>query len=407
MSQRSSALSLFRNAFLKPFFWSALDFLCLGIVDGEGGGAAVVDAGAAEPGATETTDSTAEPTLRESLEANMELAEKGEESSDLSAAAKRLAAARKGRDPKSAAKPADAKTVETEAKKDAKPAEAKTEETAVDAPAHWPAADREMFAKQSPEAKQWLINRHKAMEADYTRKTQEVVGMRKFKEELDDIFKDYRDEMALNGVTDAMAIRQLVAAHTLLRKDPASAMKRLAEQYGIDLKGITEGAAAADPAGESPTVKALRDEVKQLTGQLRTLTGAQDQHQQKARLDEVTHFAEEKDAQGQLMRPYFDDVAKDVAALIQVARTNGERLTLQDAYDRAVYANPTIRAKVLAASDAQRRAKEEAERKAKAEAARKAGFDIKGEGAAAAGVATNSSLRDSLERAWDAQEGRV
>lgn len=367
----------------------------------------ITETQAEAPVAQEKTATEAAPekdlSLRETLEAATEISEKGtEKPEDLSEAARRLAGARRPKDaPKDAPKDPALKDAKVEAKPDAKP------EEAMEAPAHWPAADREMFAKQPPEAQKWLLGRHKAMEADYTKKTQELTSVRRMKEVLDEVFAPFREQMHLNGIDEVTAIRQLVGAHQFLQRDPAGGIKHLADKYGIELKSLIDGAAAADPAGESPTVKALRTQVEQLTGQLKQFTGAQTEQQMHARLNEVTQFAEEKDDQGNLKRPHFDDVAKDVARLIKAAKSDGETLSLQDAYDQAVYANPQTRQKVLAAQDAQRRAKEEAERKAKADAAKKAAFDVKGEGAAAAVAANNNSLRADLEAAFGAAEGRV
>jgi hypothetical protein len=41
-------------------------------------------------------------------------------------------------------------------------------------PQHWPEEKKQLFRAQSPEAQQFLLERHKAMEGDYTRKTQEL-----------------------------------------------------------------------------------------------------------------------------------------------------------------------------------------------------------------------------------------
>lgn len=382
---------------------------------------------------TETTESQPqELSLRDNLEANLEISEKGEESVDLSKAAKTLAGARKGKAP---IDKVDDKTI-TESERVGKENEAKAKRTAelaamtpearaaaeaddkkkadeaaaassIEAPAHWPAAVREMFAKQSPDAKKFLLDRHKAMEADYTKKMQELSPMRRMQEELDDIFKDEEAEMRQLGVTRAQAIRELVGAHKRWKADPVAYVKWVAGMSKLDLKGLVEGAAAADPAGESPTVKALREQVSTLTGQVKAMSGAQTEQDRSARMNEVTQFAEEKDDQGKLKRPYFDEVAKDIAQMIHVSRANGQALSLQDAYDRAVYANPTTRGKLLTEQDTQRRSKEEAERKAKADAAKKAGFDVKGEGAATQVAASTGTIRESLEKAFDLAEGRA
>ena len=388
-------------------------------VDGAEGGGAPDTGGAAPAGGGEGGGAEAggekELSLRDSLAAEIEIQEKGPESNELSDAARRLAAARKGAQ-KAPAKPAEAgkenSAAAAELSDPAKKAEEEkkaAEAAAIEAPAHWPAADREMFAKQSPEAKKWLLGRHKAMEADYTRRTQELAGTKRLQESLDEVFKPFKQDMELAGVTMEAAIRQLVAAHAKLRSDPAGGIKWLAESYGIDLKGVTEGAAAADPAGESPTVKALRQQVDSLTGQLKTLTGAQNDQQLNAHMSQVQQFAEEKDDQGKPKRPYFDEVAQDVARLIRAARADNQAITLQEAYDSAVWANPTTRAKVLAAQDAERRAKEEADRKAKADAAKRAAAaNIQGEGSAAAVTPRNDgSVRSDLEAAFASVGDRV
>lgn len=377
--------------------------------------------------APETGAEATELSLRDELGANLEIAEKGPESTDLSEAARKLAGARKGRQPKEPASPTDDEKREADdkAKRDAEYAKLAPEERAkreaedkrkaeeaasaakIEAPAHWPAADREMFAKQPPEVKQYLLGRHKAMEADYTKKMQELAPMRRMGEELDDIFKDYDAEMKQTGITRAQAIRELVGLHARLKADPVEGLKYIAGLSGIDLKQLAN-APAADPAGESPIVKELRSTVSRLEGQLKTFTGQQGEQQLNARLSEVQQFAEEKDAQGQLKRPYFDEVAKDVAVIIHASRANGEKLSLQDAYDRAVYANPTTRQKVLAAQDAERRTREEAERKAKADAARRAAAgNVEGEGSATALNKTEGSLRGDLEAAMADWGGRV
>lgn len=397
------------------------------IVDGEGGPGA--DAGGGAGG----DDQPQELGLRDTLTAAVELDEKGEDAPDLSAAARTLASARKGQTkpaPKvdDSAQNADKAAADAKAKRDAELAalpeeerkkaladdekkasdakKAADEAAGLQAPAHWDAAAREMFAKQPPEVKKWLLDRHKAMEADYTKKTQDLSGTRKFTEELDEIFKPYEEEMRFSGVTRAQAIRELVGMHARLKANPVEGLKYLAEVSGVDIKTLAS-TPSADPAAESPLVKELRKQVETLTGNLKQVTGAQNDQQLNAHLTQVQQFAEEKDAQGNKLRPYFDEVTKDVAALIRAARANGETLTLQDAYDRAVYANPTTRAKVLAAQDAERRAKEEAERKAKADAAKRAGFDVSGAGAATTVAATTGSVRDDLEAAMADWGGRV
>jgi hypothetical protein len=362
---------------------------------------------------SQVTDSaateTADVSLRDTLEKNIEASENGG-TVDVSDAARTLAGARKSgqetteADSTGAENTADKPGTEKTSAETTEKTEAATTE-ALEAPTHWPAADREMFGKQTPEAKQFILNRHKAMEADYTRKTQELAPVRRFKEQMDEIMGPYREAMAREGIDDAMAIKQLVAAHAYLQRDPANAIQWLADKYGIDLKAAgTAGTEAGQPSAE---LVAVKKELAELKNSLSAREKQEQDTQHQATLSQITQFAEAKDAQGQLKHPHFDDVAPDVAALIRAARAQGQTLTLQDAYDRAVYANPQTRTKVLAAQDAQRKAKEEEERKAKLNAAKKAGTDVSGTGAATAVVANPNDLRATLEANLDKAEGRV
>lgn len=276
----------------------------------------------------------------------------------------------------------------------------------LEAPHHWPTQAKELFAKQSPEGQKFLLDRHKAMEADYTRKTQELTPVRRMKESLDEIFAPMRDSMYRDGIDEVTAIRQLVAAHNYLQQKPEEAVQWLAGKYGIDLKAIVEGTAGNGQV--SPELLALREEVAQLKHTQQSSLSAQQQQQFRANLSQVEQFAGEKDAQGNLKHPYFDEVAQEVAMLMRVAQEQGKPISLQDAHDRAVYANPQVRSKVLAAQDAERRKKEEDERKAKADAAKRASAgNITGQGASTSVVANTNSVRADLEAAFAGSEGRV
>lgn len=382
------------------------------------------DTGSLEKGAA----SEKETSLHDDIAAAMDASESAESSTggegkdvgadkgspDVSEAARTLAAAKKGAStadgasaPEGAKPPQDEASAKRAAELAAMSPEdrAKAEAASVDAPQHWPARDREFFAKQAPEVRNWLLGRHKAMEADYTRRVQEVAHYRRERDELGEIFRPFADAMASDGMTVPMAVRQLVAAHHMLIRDPANGIASLAQKYGIDLKKATED--GAQQGQSDPRFATLEGEVRRLQSTLQGQLNAQVENEKRTNLSKVEQFAEEKDAQGKPLRPHFDDVARDISMLLRAAREAGDSLTLQDAYDRAIYANPQVRQKVLAALDAERRAKDDDDRKRKANAARTAGFDVKGEGAATSVAATTDSIRGDLEAAFAQTGGRV
>jgi hypothetical protein len=74
----------------------------------------------------------------------------------------------------------------------------------------------------------------------------------------------------------------------------------------------------------------------------------------------IDQWAEEKDQRGQPLRPYFDAVLEDV---IELFKANPER-DLQEAYEKAIWANPQVRAHMLAA-EAQHRLNQNSVERAK------------------------------------------
>lgn len=399
---------------------------------GAGGGGGLPSAPPTDTGGKGGEGGAETLTLRDEIAANIEIQEKGPDAkdTDLSDAARRLRAARKGHAPAAAKQQDDAalkakQEGDDKAKREAELAKLKPEERAareaedkkkadeaaaakLDAPTSWSAADREMFAKQTPEAKAWLLRRHGEMEKHFQKVTQDASRMVRMGEVLDEVFKPHDAYLRQAGMTREQALRELVGWKERLDKNPADAIAYLAQISGVDLKKMIEGAAAADPAGESPTVKALRATVENLNAKLAKFENGQTMQQQNAVSSQVQSFVEEKDDQGKLKHPYFYDVVDDMNVIIRGAKAAGKPISLQDAYDRAVRANPATHEKWLAARDADQRAKEEAERKAKAEAARKAAAaNIEGEGAATAVAAKTGSVREDLEAAFAEHGGRV
>lgn len=294
-----------------------------------------------------------------------------------------------------AAEPEPAPAAEPVATETPEPAKPEPVET-IEAPQHWPLAEREMFSKQPVEVQKYLLDRHKALEADYTKKTQSVAQFQRQWDQINELLAPHREKYSLAGMDDTAAVRQLLQAHAWLEKEPRAAIDWLAKSYGIDLTQPVDPAAQEDPA-----VVALRNQVAQLTRSQEQERAAAREKEQKENLARVTQFAEAKDAQGNLQRPYFDDVSDEIVALMK----SGVSKDLQDAYDRAVYANPTTRAKLIAAEAAQRQAKADQEAKAKAEAAKRAGFEVTGQGGMGVAQPAKDNLRAELEAALS--DGRV
>jgi hypothetical protein len=274
-----------------------------------------------------------------------------------------------------------------------------TPEPGLEAPQHWSATDKAVFAKQPKEAQEFLLRRHKDMEADYTRKTQEVAETKRFKDSFDQLLSPHRQTFAMNGLDDVGGVRYLLGWYQSLQQNPAGTIQSLAQQYGVDFSQ-NQGAPA------DPSIKPLLDKIQFLESQIAQTNQAQ-QYQVSSTLEsQVNSFRDERDATGNVKHPHFEKVRQDMSVLIG----SGRAKTLPEAYELAVRLHPDIHDKSLEQSilEKQKAAQQEAQKKATDEAQKKAAQAKK----AATGIRSGSAsvenkgpqdLRAQLSELYDKQ----
>lgn len=158
---------------------------------------------------------------------------------------------------------------------------------------------------------------------------------------------------ALN-VTPDKAVSALMAADHRLRygapHEKQQAFAQLAQQYGVDLAAMpTETQAPIDP-----TVAYLKQQVEELRGHIQNQQQSSQQQAEQTLNSEISAFAADP------KHSHFESVKGHMASLLQA----GLASSLPDAYEQAVYANPTTRALVIAQQ--QEQARKEAAEKAQA-----------------------------------------
>ena len=152
-------------------------------------------------------------------------------------------------------------------------------------------------------------------------------------------------------------------AHVRLSYGTLEQRKAAYEELGRNI-GVLE----ADPNAPAPDpeVIKLRDELGKVQ---QTLTVQQQKEMQQAQekvRNEVNSFWEEMDENGQLKHPYMDDVAEEVAIFIKGG------LSLSEAYERAIWANPVTRQKEQQRLQTEQKAAADKKAKEEAEKARRA-----------------------------------
>tara|TARA_R100001460_G_scaffold44820_3_gene81732 strand:+ start:2363 stop:3448 length:1086 start_codon:yes stop_codon:yes gene_type:complete len=261
----------------------------------------------------------------------------------------------------------------------------------LEAPSHWPKDFAKEFSTMPPEAQHLFMQRYKQMEGDYTQKTQGIAKYKKRQEQFDEIMQPFRGDFERAGMDDVAAIRQLLAAHDYLRKDPQNAISWLANQYGVDMAAVSNDPAAEDDYTD-PTVKALQQQVAQLTGFIQNQQTQQQSQVQASTQSLIDQFAQEKDDKGNPAHPHFDAVSNHMGVLIQ----NNVAPDLATAYDMAVMADPKLRQEKLdsyAKSQAQTSVQSDAVAKAKKAQRSKVRGSAK---PAAPALPANASIRDTI-----------
>jgi hypothetical protein len=273
---------------------------------------------------------------------------------------------------------------------DDEPAEA-AELEALPAPNHWPKDFAAKFEALEPPAQHLFMQRYKDLEGDYTKKTQAIAKYKKRQDAFDEIMQPFKGDFERAGMDDVGAVRQLLAAHDYLRKDPANAINWLASQYGVDIGAIGNDPALEDEFAD-PQVKQLQQQVAQLTGFIQNQQTQQQSYEQASTQSFIDQFAAETDASGNPAHPHFETVRSVMGSLI----SSGNATDLKSAYDMAVYANPELRQEELkrvAASQSQAKVKTEAVQKAKKAQRSK----VRGSATPAAqALPANASIRDTI-----------
>jgi len=311
----------------------------------------------------------------------------------------------------------------------------------VAAPDHWRPADKEMLAKLPREGQEFLMRRHKEMEADYTHKTSQIAAFRRNYAPVEEMLKPYEPVMREKGVTPATLVKGWFDAEVVLA-NPQTAPQMIAkiiQSYRVDPAQVLQTLGYSPATGEPPPVEGqegqrtnghiqLPPEVQQvLQGVLQRVETfeqrqaaeqAMAQRQAASRVQsEIDSFAREAGPNGQPLRPYFREVEETMADLADLAvRKGGDVPPLQMLYEQAVYAHPVVRGRFLAdqaaASEAQRVAqdRQRAEQaRARANKSLRAAAPVTGSPGTGHGDHRDTgelSLKQQLERAYSEATAR-
>jgi hypothetical protein len=298
-----------------------------------------------------------------------------------------------------------------------RPPEPAPEGSSTQVPQHWSAEFKADFAKLPPEGQAILLKRHNEMEADYTRKSQAASGAVQFTQSLNPVFSDpiIAGSLQRDGVNATEAIQQWAGFHKRAMdpdvRERINLLVDLSQRMGLDPTRLfavpnqpqtpLSPEDMADPAiryfadQQSRTVSDLQA----LRGELQAMRQAEAQQREAETVQatrwSIDQWADEKDQQGRPLRPYFDAVVEDI---VDMFKANPQR-DLAEAYEKAVWANPGVRAHMLAQERQQQQNQTSVDRARQAVRGNTRGLTSP---VAKPNAKTgNGSLRDTLESAAD------
>ena len=258
----------------------------------------------------------------------------------------------------------------------------------LEAPSNWPTAEREMFATLDPKAQEFLLRTHHGMLKAHTQRSQAVAPWRQVSERWDPYFKQLQ-------VPAPQAIDLLLQTEYKLRNGSPSekleVLQKIVQDYAIGPPQQDDEGNYVEP---DPRIAALEQQIAQMH--------AGQQHQQQAVMNQrvaaaqgqLQAFAEAKDDAGRLKFPHFGEVKDQMTVMAQADVAAGRPIDLPSLYDRAVWASPSTRSKMMATNQ-----------QTAAQKARQAGVQVAG-GGTGARPAGPMGLRETLEAAYDAQVAR-
>jgi hypothetical protein len=286
------------------------------------------------------------------------------------------------------------------------------------APEHWSAEDKAVFAKLPQQGQAFLLRRHGEMEAEFTRKAQASAGAVQFTQALAPVFTDRRIQQSLQqaGINPAQAVHDWAGLHIRAMspnlQDKIGVLVDIAQRMQLDPARIFAALNQSQlPPGLSeaelkdPAVKFFADRLGQTSSELNALKGelqqrwaqenqarasAQEQHAR----SNIDQFADETGADGQPLRPYFNAV---LPILLDFFKANPQR-SLHEAYEQACWADPAVRKQLLAAEQMRLQSRHDVEKAKNAQRGNTRGLTGPVARPPGANGATKGSLRDAIER---------
>lgn len=233
-----------------------------------------------------------------------------------------------------------------------------TQEEEFEFPQDWSEEQKALFGGLSTEQKTSILNINKGFQSDYTKKTQSLAEEKRnyendvnFARDIKGVFNENEKLfMQGKGYDEKQAVNMAVANWRMENQDPMTFINQVAQRNGIDLH--QEAIKLVQAQQEmTPEQQQLNSAVMPLQQQVQALQQQLEDNRNNAVGSVVDRYVNMVDETGQPKYPHLDSVEGRMANELTTMGKNHQTLTQEDwdnAYNNACYADPTIRATLLA-----------------------------------------------------------
>lgn len=271
------------------------------------------------------------------------------------------------------------------------------QEPEIEAPIHWASEDREVFKALDQKGRQFLLRRHKEMEASHTKKMQEHADKIKSADEFSKVIEPHRDYIKKIGFDPMEAVNKLISAEIKLRMGSApekvAILKNLAQQYGVQFNNSD-----TDPEIDEKT-QLIIQELQEHKSAIMEFKHEKEEAEKRVLINHINEFSSKKDDKGNLLYPHFETLKTEMGFLLE----NGKALSMEDAYEQAIFLNKDLRSEWVL-----RQNKTIEPTVKKTVSSKDANFNVKSVANAKMSESKpNEDLRQTLKRAMAAQKNRI
>lgn len=257
------------------------------------------------------------------------------------------------------------------------------------APLSWKKDYHEVWPNLDPRAQEYIHQREEQMKAG----VEPLKSKAQFADSIQQVIEPYSNLMKGLGVDAPTVIKEFFNADHILRNSPQQEklayLVKLAQNYGVDLRGLTGQAIQAPPVDQN--YQAVMNELNKVRGQVLTWQEQQEQQQNQVLMSDIHKFAQTHE--------HFETVKPIMAKLLQSEQAD----TLDEAYKKAIRLDDSLYETELNAHKAQTvKAKD-----AKAKQARSAAVSVRSSTPGTHTTPKANTRRETLEEAFSGVDSRL